>query len=238
MSAEGELTPATGEAACRRMGEAIRAAGVQVGALATALFWQSHYTAPDEAQRAAARELTLAGLERARWLGADALLVVPGIVRREAEPRRLVCAYARALTLAFEALRGLLGAAERCGVVMALENVWNGLFLSPVELAGFIDRLNSPWAGAYLDIGNLLKFGVPEDWIATLGRRIIRVHVKDYRVAAGTSAGFVPPGDGDADWPAIMAALRAAGYDGPLTVEGRGDPADLSRRIDIILAAR
>jgi hexulose-6-phosphate isomerase len=102
-------------------------------------------------------------------------------------------------------------------------------------LADFIDRLNSPWVGAYLDIGNVLKFGVPQDWIDVLGRRIIRVHVKDYRIAVGTKAGFVLPGDGDADWPAIVAALRQTGYDGPLTFEGRGDLADISTRMDRIL---
>jgi hexulose-6-phosphate isomerase len=85
-------------------------------------------------------------------------------------------------------------------------------------------------------VGNVLKLGVPEDWIRTLGPRIARVHLKDYRVAVGTPAGFVPPGEGDADWPAILSALREVGYDGPLTYEGQGDPFEMSHRIDTILA--
>ena len=126
--------------------------------------------------------------------------------------------------------------AEQRGVTIALENVWNGFLLSPVEMADLIDRINSPWIGAYFDVGNILKFGTPEDWIRTLGRRMVRVHVKDFKVAVGTSAGFVPPGDGDADWPAIITAMKEVGYDGPLTCEGPGDPVEMSRRIDRIMA--
>lgn len=235
LNATGELTPTTDEAACRRIGDEIRAAGLQVVSLASGLFWQTHYTHADPLVRQAAIDLTVACLDRARWLGADVLLVVPGVVRRDKEPGRLVCGYADALVRAHAALQQLMPAAERRGIVIALENVWNGFLLSPVELCELIDRLNSPWIGAYFDVGNVQKFGMPEDWIRTLGPRIARVHIKDYRVAVGTSAGFVPPGDGDADWPAILAALGQVGYDGPLTVEGPGDPADLYRRIDSIL---
>lgn len=237
LNAEGELTPTTDEDSCRRLGETIRETGLQVSSLATALFWKTSFTSADASVRAAAEELTISCLDRARWLGADTLLVVPGMVRHDAQPRHLVCGYADALARSYHALRRLIPEAERRGVVLALENVWNSFLLSPVELAEFIDRLNSPWIGAYLDIGNVLKFGVPQDWIEVLGRRITRVHVKDFSVAVGTKQGFVLPGDGDADWPAIMAALRTTGYDGPLTFEGRGDLADISARMDRILSA-
>jgi L-ribulose-5-phosphate 3-epimerase len=236
LNAAGELTPTTDEATCRRIGDEIRDAGLQVASLATGLFWQTHYTLPNAADREAALELTLACLDRARWLGTDTLLVVPGMVRHNDRPQQLVCGYADALMQSHRALQQLIPEAERRGVVLALENVWNSFLLSPVELADFVDRLNSPWVGVYLDIGNLLRCGVPEDWIRILGRRIARVHAKDYQVAVGTRLGFVPPGDGDADWPAIMAALREVGYDGPLTLEGRGDLADLAARMDRILA--
>ena len=90
--------------------------------------------------------------------------------------------------------------------------------------------------GVYLDVGNVLPFGYPQDWIDSLGSRIFRVHAKDYRLAAGTPAGFCLPGDGDVDGPEAAAALKRIRYDGPLTFEGQGDLADISARLDRILA--
>lgn len=232
---EGELTTTTEEATCRKLGDQIRRAGLEVASLACGLFWQACYTSPLAGDRARAKEWTMAGLDRAQWLGTDALLVVPGMISNFEKPTRPVCGYADALRLAYEALRELAGEAEARGVIIAIENVWNQFLLSPVEMRDLIDRVNSPWVQAYFDTGNVLKFGFPQDWIDTLGQRIARIHLKDFKIAVGTLDGFCPLGDGDADWPAIIAALKRVGYDGPLTYEGPGDLSEVSRRIDRIL---
>src|SRR6185503_1124987 len=112
--------------------------------------------------------------------------------------------------------------AEARGVVIGIENVWNHFLVSPIEMRDFIDRINSPWVAAYFDVGNVLRYGIPQDWILTLGKRIARVHVKDFKTRMGTIEGFCPIGDGDVDWPAVTAALHFVGYNGPLTFEGRG----------------
>ena len=114
-------------------------------------------------------------------------------------------------------------------------NVWNRFLHSPVELADLIDRVNSNWVGAYFDIGNVLAYGYPQDWITTLGHRIVRVHVKDFALDPGGPNGFCPLGEGDVDWPAVRAALEHAGYDGPLTYEGKGSLADIAKRMDTVL---
>jgi hexulose-6-phosphate isomerase len=119
--------------------------------------------------------------------------------------------------------------------VIAIENVWNGFLLSPLEMAELIDRVNSPWVRVYFDTGNAIKLGFPEDWISTLGGRIARVHVKDFKRSFGTVEGFCPLGDGDANWPAIMNTLREIRYAGPLTFEGRGDLSNISQRMDAIM---
>jgi hexulose-6-phosphate isomerase len=236
INAEGELTPTTGEADCRRIADEIRATGLEISSVATGMWIQTHYTAEDPAVREAAMRLTLACLDRARWLGAGAVLVIPGLVRHEARPRELLCSYETALTRTYHALQQLMPEAERRGVTLAVENMWNSFLLSPLEMRDLIDRVNSAWVGVYLDVGNLLRYGMPEDWIRILGRRLSRVHVKDYKLAVGTREGFVPPGDGDANWPAIVEALRQTGYDGPLICEGKGDPADMAARLERILA--
>lgn len=232
---EGELTVTTDESAVRRLGEQIRAAGLEVASLASGLYWKYSLTSPDAAEREQARRMTVASLDRAAWLGTDALLVVPGMVAHF-EDNKMRIGYADALRLACEALRDLAAEAEKRGVILAVENVWNALLVSPVEMRDMIDRINSPWVAAYLDVGNVLRYGVSQDWVDTLGRRIRRVHLKDYQLEVGGLKGFCQLGDGDVEWPEVMAALRRVGYDGPLTYEGPGDPADIARRIDRIMA--
>ncbi len=232
---EGELTVTTDESAVRRLGERIRAAGLEVASLATGLYWKYSLTSPDKTQREQARQVTIACLDRAKWLGTDALLVVPGLVAHF-EDNKLRIGYADALRLSYEALRDLAGEAEKRGVMIAIENVWNAFLVSPVETRELIDKINSPWVAAYLDVGNVLRYGVSQDWVDTLGRRIRRIHLKDYNLSVGGLKGFCQLCDGDVEWPAVMAALRQVGYDGPLTYEGPGDPADISRRIDRIMA--
>lgn len=237
LEAEGQLTPETGETECRGIGDSIREAGLGIAALATGLFWEKPYTAGDPGVRAEAHEWTRAALLRACWLGAPVLLVVPGVVCDGADSAKPVTRYAEAIRLAYESLSELCHDAEQCGVVLAIENVWSQFLISPVEMREFIDRINSPWVGAYLDVGNVMRYGIPEDWIDTLGPRIVRVHVKDVKLEDGGRPRFRPLGEGDVDWPAVMAALTRQRYDGPLTYEGQGDLDDISFRLGRILMA-
>jgi len=237
--AEGELTIASDETTCRKLAGQIREAGLEVASLACGLFWGSNYASPDAADRAKARELTLAALDRAQWMGTDAIWVVPAVVSHFERPAQMVCGYAEAMRLTYEALRELAPEAEARGVVIAIENVWNGFLLSPVEMRDLIDRVNSPWVGVYLDVGNVVKLGFPQDWIDILGQRIVRIHLKDFKADVGNLSGFCPLTEGDVDWPAVMVALKRVGYDGPLTYEtygGTDDLDEISERVDRILS--
>jgi L-ribulose-5-phosphate 3-epimerase len=233
---EGELNVHTSEADTRKLAEEIRKNGLEIPSLATGLHWDNAFTDPDPDIRQKAHDLTAACLERAAWLGAKTLLVVPGVVQHFQE-QHLRTHYEDALRLAYVGIHNLLGEAERWGVIIALENVWNAFLVSPVDMREMIDRINSPWVGCYLDVGNILRYGLPEDWIQTLGQRIVRVHVKDFQQSMGTVEGFCLPGDGDVDWPTVMAALRRVGYDGPMIFEGNGEPVEISRRMDQVLAS-
>ena len=173
---------------------------------------------------------------RAVAASAGAVLVVPAVVGRSGDARPTT-AYADALLHTVDALSALRHEAEARAVVLAIENVWNRFLLSPLEAADLVDRVNSPSVGWYLDVGNVLAYGYPEDWIATLGGRIARVHAKDYDLTRPGMAGFCPLGEGHVNWPAVIHELAASGYDGPLTYEGAGEPADICRRLQKILAA-
>ena len=123
-------------------------------------------------------------------------------------------------------------------VIIAVEEVWNKFLLSPIEFARYVDDFNSPWVRAYFDVGNIVLYGYPQDWIRTLGSRIAKLHLKDFRFRKGVTE-WVNLQEGDIDWKQVHAALRDIGYKGSATVELRGGDADylkdLSRRVDSIL---
>lgn len=186
--------------------------GIRLESVACAEGWMSPLSSPDEAVRARGMEATAQSLRLASWLGAESVLVVPGVVNAET-------AYDAALTNAREAIGHLVADAESRRVALCLENVWNKFLLSPVEMAAFIDGFGSHQVAAYFDTGNILLYGYPEQWITILGQRIRKVHAKDFRAGVGTLDGFVMLLEGDVHWPAVMKALAAIGYDGPLTAE-------------------
>jgi len=237
LEADGPLAVTTPQREIHDLGEAIRAAGLEIHALACGLTMRWPFTSPDPAIRQRAAEIVLAGLDRARWLGADVLLVVPGRLDDPADPRRPVVGYEDALWYASELLTELSHEAETRGVTVGLENTWGRFLISPVEMREFIDRIGSPWVGVYLDVGNVLAYGYPQDWIRTLAGRLCGLHAKDFKLSIGTKAGFCLPGEGDVDWPEVLAALKQVGYKGPLTCEGKGTPEQLAGSLDRILAA-
>ncbi len=193
--------------------------GLQLSGLASGLYWGANGASADAATVARAAQLLARQLAVAAELGVDAILVVPAAVGVDFIPGAEVVPYGAAYDRARALVAGAVPLAEKLGVTIGIENVWNKFLLSPREMVEFIDSFGSARVGAYFDIGNALATGYPEHWIELLGRRITRVHFKDYRRAVGTTDGFVELLSGDVNWPAVMKALRAAGYDGWGTAE-------------------
>lgn len=168
----------------------------------------------DAGEREFVKTLLRKQLECARALGSGGILAVPG----GQSPR---------LTLAedFDRSQATLGELREeivaTGVYVGVENVWNGFFTSPVEMARFIDELDCPLIGAYFDVGNVVAFSWPESWIEILGGRIHHVHIKDFKRQAGLNQGgdFASLTQGDVDWTRVVPALRQAGFTGYLTAE-------------------
>jgi L-ribulose-5-phosphate 3-epimerase len=183
-------------------------------------------------------EKSLAGmrtsLRNAKLWGSDAVLLVPAVVNPQTS-------YRDAWTRSQTQIRKLLPLAEELKIVIAIEEVWNKFLLSPLEMAKYIGEFQSPWIQAWFDIGNVMFYGYPQDWIRTLGKRIAKVHLKDFK-RKENGYEWVNLGDGDVDWEAVREALRDIGYSGSAICElNGGDEAylrDVSRRVDRMVLGR
>lgn len=224
---EGPLSPKGGRKEAEAVRRAADDAGIEIASLASGFFWTWNLASDDEAVRVKSEELTRSALQCAEWLGTDALLVIPGIVAPGFGTPREIIPYDVCYERALAGMKRLAPHAERHGVVLAVENVWNSFHLSPLEMRDFVDAVGSDCAGVYFDVGNVIPFGYPEQWIRILGPRIRRIHMKDFRKSVGTINGFVDLLCGDVNWPEVMKALGEIGYSGPLTAEMgayRSDP--------------
>jgi hexulose-6-phosphate isomerase len=193
--------------------------GLELSGLMSFLYWGANAASADPAVRAKASALLERQIECAQQLGIDTILTVPGAVGVDFIPGAETVRYDLAYERATEFIKAALPAAEKAGVTIAVENVWNKFLLSPLEMRAFVDQFGSKNVGVYFDVANTLAFGYPEHWIEILGSRIKRVHFKDYRRNVGTVDGFCDLLSGDVDWPAVMAALRKTGYDGWIAAE-------------------
>ena len=189
----------------------------------------------DPAVRRQAVANLAAGLERASWLGAGTVLVHPGQLRPETR-------YDEAWGWTVQVLRELIPACEQTGVGLGLENVWNKFLLAPTEMRQLLDEVDHPLIGCYLDTANMLLYGYAEQWVPIVGRRIRKVHVKDFKRERGGGR-FCQLLTGDCNYPAVMRELRALGYDDYLTSEvsrgerGEGQTmAGTAARMDEIIA--
>jgi L-ribulose-5-phosphate 3-epimerase len=173
-------------------------------------------------------------LQNAKLWGSDAVLLVPAVVNSQTS-------YRDAWTRSQQQIRKLLPLAAEANTVIAIEEVWNKFLLSPIEMGNYISEFQSPWIKAWFDVGNVLLYGYPQDWIRTLGKTIVKLHVKDFKRKKDGYA-WVNLGDGDADWPEVRKALAEIGYSGSAIAELEGgDDAylrDLSRRMDRLVLGR
>lgn len=200
------------------------ATGLPIHGVVDSVHWQQTLSDPDPVVRAAGVEGLRTALQDAKAYGASTVLLVPAVVNERVS-------YDDAYRRSQEEIRKVLPEAEVLGVRIAIENVWNGFLLSPLETARYIDEFESDWIGAYFDIGNVVNFGWPEQWIRILGPRILKLDVKEYsrakRDEEGPYAGFrVPIGEGDVNWPEVLRALDDVGYDGWATAEVSGGDRD------------
>lgn len=216
---DGPLSLDMGASDVAKLRKLLDDAGLQAASVTTGVLWDYPLTSTDLAQRDKGKQAVVRCLEVANQLGATGILVVPGAVEIFFNPAAEIVPYDVAMQRVEEVMKELAPAAEKNKVAIGIENVWNKMFLSPLEARDVLDRVGSEYVGWFFDVGNILALGFPEQWIRILGKRIKKVHVKDYRRAVGTADGFVDLLEGDVNWPEVVKALKEVGYDDFLIAE-------------------
>ena len=219
INASGELSMTSTEKEILEVKKTADDLGLSLYSLSSGLCWDLRLSDDDEKMREKAKDMIKKQLDTAKILGADTILVVPGVVNVEFSFPEKKVAYDVVYERSLESLNELKKYAEALQVNIGLENVWNKFLLSPMEMRDFIDKIGSAYVGSYLDVGNTLYCSYPEDWLRILGNRIKKVHFKDYRMQAGGLHGFVDLLAGDVDYPEVVKALNEIGYDGWVSAE-------------------
>ena len=220
---------------------ALKETGLQAASVCCHTHWDKPLSAPDEAARKIGFDGFVQSLHDAKAYGATCVLLVPGVARDGVT-------YQECFDRSIVEIKKAIPIARDAGVKIAIENVGNNFIMSPEQAIEYLDAIDSEWVGFYFDIGNAGRVGPAEKWINLLGKRIVRIHVKDF------SAKPPPPGarrgerpkllEGDTNWPAVMKALDKAGYSGWATSEQPSSQSsdlesarDLARRMDKIFAS-
>jgi hexulose-6-phosphate isomerase len=215
--------------------EASQKAGLRIHSVMNMEHWQSPLSSSDPAVVNRSVQGMETSLKNAALWGADTVLLVPAVVDANTPYKD---AYTRSQRVIRERLVPM---ARDLKVIIAVEEVWNKFLLSPLEFARYVDEFDSPWVRAYFDVGNVVIYAFPQDWIRTLGSRIVKIHLKDFTFDRRNGRfTWKNIGEGDIDWVEVRRALNEISYSGYVTTEVNGGDAaylkDLAGRVDRFLA--
>lgn len=186
--------------------------GIELPSVCTAVLWKYPLSSPDKNIRKKAETIVKKMIEAAKIIGADTVLVVPGVVDEKTS-------YEYAYKTSQETIIKLSCFAEKAKVFIGIENVWNKFLLSPLEFSKFIEEINSPYVGAYFDVGNVLISGYPQHWIEILNNKIKKIHIKDFITQIGNITGFTYIFQGDVNWKEVKKSLEKINYNDYLIAE-------------------
>lgn len=186
--------------------------GLEIPGTVNSVHWKSPISDPNPKVREKCVESMKVALRDTKEYGGNTVLLVPGVVSDKVS-------YDEAYRRSQEEIRKMLPVAEETGVKIAIENVWNNFLISPMEAARYIDEFESDMIGWYFDVGNIIRYGWPEHWIKILGKRVLKLDIKEYsrkkQQEEGIWKGFdVKLNDGDCNWPVVMDALEEIQYSG------------------------
>ena len=213
--------------------------GILIEGVVDSVHWKQTLSDPSPQVRTIGVRALEQALRDCKELGGTSVLLVPGVVSAKVS-------YDQCYQRSQAEIRKVVPLAQELGVKIAIEDVWNEFLLSPLEAARYVDEFNNPAAvGWHMDLGNVMAFGYPEQWVHILGKRIVKLHVKEFSRKKmndeGRRHGFdVKLGDGDINWKAVIQALDDIGYNTWMCAEVPGggveELKDIARRMDRILA--
>jgi hexulose-6-phosphate isomerase len=210
--------------------EASMKANIRIHSVMNMGHWEWPFSSPNPEDVKKSVERMETSLRNAKLWGADTVLLVPGVVRPDTT-------IPQAWERSRPHIKKLLPLAKELGVVIGIEPVWNKFLLTPYDTAKYVDEFKSPWVKAYFDVGNVVMYGYPQEWIRALNKRIVKFHLKDFDTRTRQ---FVALREGSIDWKEVRKSIGEIGYSGYLTVElSGGDKAylqEVSRRVDKIFA--
>jgi L-ribulose-5-phosphate 3-epimerase len=209
--------------------EAADKAGIRIHSVMNQAHWQYPLSSPNALEVEMSMRGMRTSLHQAKLYDADTVLLVPAVVRADTT-------YEQAWGRSQKKIRQLIPLAEKLDITIAIEEVWNKFLLTAEDFVQFIDEFNHPLIQAYVDVGNMVHYGIPQHWIRKVGKRIVKIHLKDY---SRQSRQFVNLGEGDVDWKEVREAFSEIGYTGTATVElkagNRNYLEDVSGRVDRLL---
>lgn len=191
---------------------ALAETGLKAASVCCHTHWAKPLSAPDEATRQIGLDGLILSLHDAQAYGATSVLLVPGVARKGVS-------YDECFERSVKEIKKAIPAAKETGVKIAIENVWNDFITTPKQADDFLKAINSEWVGWHFDIGNVGRYSPAEEWIPVLGKRILKLHIKEFNtktmtpenLGKGFGSKFL---EGTNNWPAIMAALDKIGYSG------------------------
>ncbi len=237
---EGELRETASDLELHRIHNLAKDEGIVLPSITNTLSWKCSFTSDNKLIRDKAFDTLKRQIDIGKELEVPIVLGLPGFVTmsfgvnalhpnvdtfiaNDYSPAQEVIPYDKAYERALESYMKIASYAKEVGIMVAIENTWSNFLLSPLEFRDFIDEINSSYIGCYFDIGNVLPYGVPHDWIRILGKRIKSVHIKDFKKGFYTMDGFVNLGEGNIDFLEVSKALRSINYEGWITAEVNAD---------------
>jgi len=208
-----------------------KATGIKIHGVIDSVHWNATHTLshPDPAVREKGLKALLGAIADAQKVGADTVLLVPGVVREETfNGKKEKVTYEQCYERSQAEVKKALPDAEKANIKIAIEVVWNNFITKPEQMVQYVDDFKSPFVGAYFDCSNMVKYGVPSaDWIRKLGKRMLKFDFKGY----SKSKQWVDIGQGDEGWPEILKALAEIGYNGWATSEVGGGGEDHLKKV-------